>query len=350
MYMHFDMESAAASRVAPRKDFFMNDINDNPQDDIDDHIDDDQNTAPTDERPLGYWLRAVDGLLTREFATALEAEGVTRRDWMLLNVLSGDIDAPGLRDRLARKGKRLRGLEDRGWALEQGDGTWTLTDLGRSEKERIGAIVDGIRSRVVAAVGDDEAYAALTTSLEAIARDLGWDENTTDRERGFGFGRPGFGRFGAPGFGPEFRGRGFGPGFGPGFGGRPWPFDPDVQDGYGRNRHRGFAPGRPGHPAERFDEPMRGYAHGSFDDGCPGHHPHAGHSHHDHEAHGYAGHGHGRGGEGYGQGHGRGGHGGGRHHGEHHGDHGEHSGRRTQRAYERGFDAGYERGRESGAA
>ena len=147
------------------------------------------------DRPLGYWLRVVDGLLTREFASALDAEGITRRDWMALNVLSGDIDALELRDRLARKGKRLRALEDRGWVEEHGGGSWSLTDLGRAEKERIGAIVDGIRSRVAGAVGDD-AYAALTASLEAIARELGWNEHAAERG-----GRPGFGPFGGPGFG-----------------------------------------------------------------------------------------------------------------------------------------------------
>ncbi|MEV4686557.1 hypothetical protein [Microbacterium sp. LWH3-1.2] len=297
----------------------MNDINDNEENDT---------TRHADMRPLGYWLRAVDTLLTRRFASALQAEGITRRDWMILNVLSGDIDAPGFRERLARKGKRLRGLEERGWAEEQGDGTWALTDFGRSEKERIGAIVDDIRTRVVAAVGDDEAYAALTGSLEAIARELGWDENTTVPERGFGgFGRPGFRPDFGPGFRPDF-GPGMRPGFGPGFGGRPRPFDRDVHDGYGRNRHRGFGPGRPGHAAERFDEPMRGYG----DDGCHGHHPHAGHSHHDHEAHVHP--------------HGDRGHRGG--HPSH--GRGDNGGRRTQQAYERGFDAGFARGRESGAA
>ncbi|MFD4958130.1 MarR family winged helix-turn-helix transcriptional regulator [Microbacterium sp. NPDC058389] len=271
-----------------------------------------ENDTPPPARPLGYWLRAVDGLLTRAFAEALDAEGVSRRDWMLLNVVSGDVDAPGLAERLARKGKRLRSLQDRGWVLEKGDGTWELTDLGRAEKERIGAIVDGIRSRVTGAVGDD-AYTQLTTSLEAIARELGWDE-TTAAERGFGrpgFGRPGFGRppFGVPGFGPDF-----GPGFG--FGGRPRPFEPEIRDGFGPNRHRGFGPGRPGRPAERGDEQMRGRGHGpqpGCDEGRD--HPHGGHGHHDHPH--YGGHGRGQGG-----------------------------GRRAQEAYERGFDAGFARGRE----
>ena len=46
--------------------------------------------TPT-ERPLGSWLRLVDALITREFARTLENEGVGRRDWMVLNALSGAI-------------------------------------------------------------------------------------------------------------------------------------------------------------------------------------------------------------------------------------------------------------------
>ena len=308
----------------------MNDINDTHNTDDNDASGQDTDpggtSVPAGRRPLGYWLRAVDGLLTREFARALDAEGLGRRDWMLLSVLSGDIEAPGLRERLTRKGKRLRGLEERGWVEQHGDGTWALTDLGRSEKERVGEIVDAIRARVVGALGDDEAYAALTASLEAIAREFGWDENAAGRgglgapeHHGHGFG-PGFGHGFGREFGPGFRpgfdpdsGAGFrpwfGPGFRPGFGpvGRPFPFDPAS---HGGNQHRGFRPGRPGRPAERFDEPLRGYG----DDGCRGHHPHGSHSHHDDET-----------------------------------DHGR-SDRRTQHAYERGFDAGFARGRSSGAA
>src|SRR5687767_8652700 len=99
-------------------------------DDINDENTEPENTdaetagIPTDRRPLGYWLRIVDALITREFAAAFESEGVTRRDWMLLNLLSGDVEAPGFAERMARKGKRLRRLEDLGWAEQKGDGTW----------------------------------------------------------------------------------------------------------------------------------------------------------------------------------------------------------------------------------
>jgi len=197
-----------------------------------DHIDHDTpdgatGAVPTDRRPLGYWLRTVDALITHEFGTAFADEGVTRRDWMLLNAVSGDVDVPGLAERLARKGKRLASLEKRGWVDQSGDGTWSLTDEGRAAKKRIGAIVDGIRARVAGTVSPED-FATTMASLEAIAREFGWSEETAGHRerrgfgrgfgpqgRGFGYGRPGFGH-GHPGFGPGF-GRGFGPEFHPGF-------------------------------------------------------------------------------------------------------------------------------------
>ena len=179
--------------------------------------------VPTDRRPLGSWLRIVDGLITREFAAAFAGADIDRRDWMLLNALSGDVEMPSFAERFARKGKRLRNLEDRGWVEEKGDGTWALTDEGRAAKEQLGAVVDGIRSRVAGAVSPED-YATTMASLEAIARELGWEEGQRTPRRGFGrdFGagfRPGFGPGFRGGFGPGFRGGpGFGPGFRPGFG------------------------------------------------------------------------------------------------------------------------------------
>jgi hypothetical protein len=243
-------------------------------------------------RPLGYWLRTVDALISTEFAKAFDGEGVTRRDWMLLNVLAGEVDAPGFAERLARKGKRLRGLEQRGWVEETGDGSWVLTDEGRAAKERLGAIVDGVRSRVAGAVPPED-YATTVASLEAIARALGWDENA---------------RMPGPGFGRGF-GRAFGRGFGPG------PFGHDIHHDFGPNLHRGFRPGfgPGGGPTAMPDDEHCGHGH---------------HSEHGHQQHGHH------------TDHGGFGHGRHRHHGTSEGQGGE-------RAYERGFDAGFARGREA---
>lgn len=242
MYMHYDMHLMGGTPATPtNRGRFMNDTTENTE------------GVPAHTRPLGFWLRAVDHLLTQEFAAAFEAEGVTRRDGMLLSVLDGDIDRPGVAERLARKGKRLSGLEERGWIARTDDGTWALTDDGRAAKQRLGGIVDGLRARVASAVPAED-YATTMASLEAIARELGWNEELR-------MPRHGRGRFGHRGFGPGF-GRGFGPGagFGPGFG-------------------RGFEPGfRPGH---------------GFGPGCDhGEHPHGKHPHgeHPHGEHRHGGH------------------------------------------------------------
>ena len=249
--------------------------------------------VPTDRRPLGSWLRIVDGLITREFAAAFAGSDIDRRDWMLLNALSGDVEMPSFAERFARKGKRLRNLEDRGWVEETG--RWHL-GADRRGTRRQGAArrrssTASVR-RVAGAVSPED-YATTMASLEAIARELGWEEGQRMPRRGFG---RDFGAGFRPGFGPGFRG-GFGPGFrgGPGFG-------PGFRPGFG-----------PGH--DEAHEGPNGAQH------C---HPHDEHGSHGHGAH---------------------------HHGHHGGrGHGERSGRSAQRAYERGFDAGFSRGRTADTA
>lgn len=247
--------------------------------------------APREERrtlPLGYWLRAVDAGITREFADALTAEDVDRRDWMLLNAVSGDVDVPTwLASRVhGRGGKRLRTLAERGWVVRTDD-AWTLTDEGRAAKARLAGIVDGIRERVSSAVNPDD-YATMTASLEAIARELGGDE----KERMPRHGR----RHGRPGFGP---GRGFGPGFGPGF--RPG-FGPGFRPGFGPGFQPGFGPGFGPHGDQRGED--RGEHGGAYE--------HCGQRDHDR---------HDRRGE-----------------------------RHAERAFERGFDAGFRAAKERAEA
>jgi len=199
-----------------------------------------ENTTHNDPRPIGYWLRAADRLISREFASAFAGEDVTRREWMILNVLDGTIEAPHLSERLQRGGKKLRSLAERGWVAEQ-DGTWTLTEDGRAAKARLSETVEGIRAKVAGAVSDED-FATTVASLEAIVRELGGDADAPLPHRGRGFGRRGFGPgrgFGGAGFGPGFGERGFGPRFGePGHG----PHAHGCDDGH-RPHHRGHGHG-----------------------------------------------------------------------------------------------------------
>lgn len=209
-----------------------------------------ENTSPQNTtRPFGYWLRAADHLLARELETAFQAEGITRREGRLLRLLAGDVVSPELSERLQRHGgKKLRGLVERGWVAET-DGTWTPTDEGRAVAARLDASVDGVRARVSSAVSDED-LATTLASLEAIARELGWNP---DERMPRGAGRHGFGP-GRRGFGP---GHGFGPGahaFGPRHG---HGFGRDADGGHGHGGERayergfdaGFARGREAHSA-----------------------------------------------------------------------------------------------------
>ena len=193
---------------------------------------DTQNTEQTPDRPFGYWLKAVDRLMAAQFETAFAGEHATRRDWRLLNVVDGT--APARRPLSAHK---LHDLVDRGWVVADGDG-WALTDEGRAAKDRLGALVDGIRATVTDAVSPDD-LATTLSSLESIARALGWDEGSPlPRRRGRPH-RHGRGhRFGGPrGFGHV---RGFGHRHG---------FDPR----HGSDREHGHDCGHRGHPAHAFE-------------------------------------------------------------------------------------------------
>lgn len=266
---------------------------------------DTQNTDTT-SRPFGYWLKAVDRLMAAEFDSAFEGEHASRRDWRMLNIIDGT--APARRPLNAHK---LRALVERGWVVADGDG-WTLTDDGRAAKERLGAIVDGIRAKVTDAVSLEDLETTLT-SLEQIARAFGWDEESPlprGRGRRHGFGPRGFGRGFTPehGFGPGLHGRGFG-----------------RRHGHPFGRGRGFAPGFDSeHEHEHGADAERG-GHGCGHRGHPGHDRLADAHDHGRADHGRADHGQLRGPR-----------------------HGEHRvARAAQHAYERGFDAGFTRGRDA---
>ncbi|GAA3755123.1 hypothetical protein GCM10022240_05150 [Microbacterium kribbense] len=217
---------------------------------------DDGASLPADRLPLGAWLRLVDTLITQEFAAALADAGVSRREWMLLNALSGDVGAPWPAapsagpDMRRRRGKTLRRLAERGWIDAVEDGSCTLTDEGRAAREHLSGPVAAVRAKIGDAVSPEE-FTALTTSLEAIAGALGWD-----RSQPFPSPRRGFGR--------HSRGRGFGDGRGRGqdheFGGRP---EHGRRHGSGREFEPGFGPEH-GRRHEFGPECGRGYgdAHG----------------------------------------------------------------------------------------
>jgi hypothetical protein len=48
---------------------------------------DEEETMSEDRRPIGYWLKHLDGLIEAAFSRTLAGQGVTRRHWQALKTL-----------------------------------------------------------------------------------------------------------------------------------------------------------------------------------------------------------------------------------------------------------------------
>ncbi|WP_394553550.1 MarR family winged helix-turn-helix transcriptional regulator [Agromyces sp. MMS24-JH15] len=214
-------------------------------------------------RPFGFWLKLVDRRLADELDRTLAADGLSRGDWRTLNLLAGLADDEHRTARLLARPELLDRLVLRGWVepFDEGAELPTLTDEGRAARDRLEASVEGLRARIAGAVPADD-FATTLRTLEAVARELGWDE-TQPMPRGHRGGRRG----------PDGHRHGGGSSQG-GWHGR----------GYGR---RGFGDGGPHGTGREFEH---GHGHGVDHEAGHGHHG-APHPHDD--GHGHGGHGHG---------------------------------------------------------
>jgi hypothetical protein len=134
-----------------------------------------------DQRPIGYWLRLVDGLTDDQFARTLDEHGVTRMQWQLMNVLARGqasvemLDA-AVKPYLVADGEttldHLTELIESAWVDATPTG-YELTERGHGALDRLTNVVAGQRTEMAAGVSEDE-YLTTTRTLEQMARNLGW--------------------------------------------------------------------------------------------------------------------------------------------------------------------------------
>lgn len=135
----------------------------------------------TDQRPIGYWLKHLDGLIERALDGALARQELSRRHWQVLNTLrSAPTDRIGLtealRPFLADAGTTtvhtaLDELIDRGWVRGADDGRFELTAAGRAGHAEAQQQVTATRRRLLDAVTPEE-YQAVVDGLRRMARSL----------------------------------------------------------------------------------------------------------------------------------------------------------------------------------
>ena len=136
-----------------------------------------------DQRPIGYWLRLVDGLLDEQFARTLDEHGVTRMQWQLLNVLARGQASVEMLDAavapfLAPGGEttidHLTELIESAWVDATPTG-YELTERGHGALDRLTNVVAEQRTMMSAGVSETE-YLTTITTLERMARNLGWND------------------------------------------------------------------------------------------------------------------------------------------------------------------------------
>jgi DNA-binding MarR family transcriptional regulator len=134
----------------------------------------------SDRRPIGFWLKELDTLIEATLDRALAADGVTRRDWQVLNALE---PAPAPRAEVLEKLRPFWGVEttdpdvvlsalvERGWALRDADARYALSPEGERVREVLLERVKALRASIADGVSP-EAYNTTIDTLRRMAENL----------------------------------------------------------------------------------------------------------------------------------------------------------------------------------
>jgi DNA-binding MarR family transcriptional regulator len=140
--------------------------------------------TPGAQRPIGFWLKLVDGLIDAAFDALLGEQQFSRRHWQILNLLSQEaattaqIDAqlaPFLTAGEATTRPVLDDLVRRGLVEWLADGRASLTSQGVDTHADLSVKIADDRRRIAAGISQDE-YNATIEVLRRVAVNLGWSE------------------------------------------------------------------------------------------------------------------------------------------------------------------------------
>jgi DNA-binding MarR family transcriptional regulator len=131
------------------------------------------------QRPIGFWLKRADELLTRRIDDAQRASGLTRLEWQALNVVRerGSAGAEEVATVLQSFADRqavyetLSGLARRGTIVQSPDARWSLTDAGGALYASALAVQQQVRQRAMTGISDTE-YTSTVRVLKRLVENL----------------------------------------------------------------------------------------------------------------------------------------------------------------------------------
>jgi DNA-binding MarR family transcriptional regulator len=133
-------------------------------------------------KPIGYWLKHTDNVLTEHIDRVLSENGLIRSRWQVLNIVyqAGTITRSGVLDTMqtfidARQlDEIIEEFVEQGWLVKHGeeDGAQlTLTEAGKAQRETIFKLQSEVRKRAMQGITDRE-YAMVIDVLERMVSNL----------------------------------------------------------------------------------------------------------------------------------------------------------------------------------
>jgi hypothetical protein len=129
----------------------------------------------SERKPIGYWLKELDRRIEQALDRALVGEGVTRRDWQVLNALDTEPTAreevldklrPFWGEDVVAPDAVLDGLLDRGWALLDANRRYALSPEGESARALLLERIAELRTAIADGVTPEQ----YNTTIDTLAR------------------------------------------------------------------------------------------------------------------------------------------------------------------------------------
>ena len=133
-----------------------------------------------ERRPIGYWLKHLDRLIDEAFERALDADGLTRRHWQVLNTLAAGPSTtaaltaalqPFVQEDAKAVEVIIKDFFDRGWVRNVPDGGVEISERGRAVHEAAMNRVAETRQDLRRGITDDE-YVSVVRILQRMASNL----------------------------------------------------------------------------------------------------------------------------------------------------------------------------------
>jgi DNA-binding MarR family transcriptional regulator len=134
----------------------------------------------TETRPIGYWLKQLDGLIDAEFDAIFSEQHVSRRQWQVLNLLhrkpanEREIKAalrPFWTEDGVTQAEVVAELVRRQWIEGDNSGRHRISVAGQIFHAAIAAKVEIVRRKVVYGLSQEE-YDTLINTLRRMSANL----------------------------------------------------------------------------------------------------------------------------------------------------------------------------------